>query len=116
MSYVANLDTPLLKISPSDHFTLRDAVQGVSVMGGTGSGKTSATGKALASAYLRAGMGGIVCVAKPDETQMWLELARANGRANSVIVFGEHGGGGFNFLTYELARQGPTDSAASSSA
>jgi len=105
MSYVSNLDTPLLQLSARDHFTLRDAVQGVHVFGGIGSGKTSGSGKALASAYLRAGMGGLVMAAKPEEVQLWLDYARANGRANSVILFGEHGGG-FNFLTYELARQG----------
>jgi len=103
--YVSNLDTPLLQLSKTDQFTLRDAVQGVHVFGGIGSGKTSGSGKALASAYLRAGMGGLVLCAKPDEVRLWLEYAKQNGRANSVILFGDHGGG-FNFITYELARQG----------
>jgi len=105
MSYVSNLDTPLLQLSAHDHFTLRDAVQGVHVFGGIGSGKTSGSGKALASAYLRAGMGGLVMAAKPEEVELWIRYAKENGRSNSVILFGEHGGG-FNFLTYELARQG----------
>ncbi len=104
--FVLNLDTPLLQISPRDQFTLRDACQGVHVFGGIGSGKTSGSGKALASAYLRAGFGGLVMVAKPDEVERWRDYARANGRANSVILFGEHGGGSFNFIAYELARQG----------
>ena len=103
--YIGDLDTPLLQLSKTDQFTLRDAVQGVHVFGGIGSGKTSGSGKALASAYLRAGMGGLVLCAKPDEVQLWLNYAKANGRANSVILFGG-AGGGFNFITYELARQG----------
>lgn len=106
MSYVSNLDTPLLRLSATDKFTLRDACQGVHVFGGIGSGKTSGSGKALASAYLRAGMGGLVLCAKPDEVELWLRYARENGRANSVLLFGD-AGGGFNFLTYELGRQGP---------
>jgi hypothetical protein len=105
VNYVSDLDTPLLKLSGQDHFTLRDAVQGVHVFGGIGSGKTSGSGKALASAYLRAGMGGLVLAAKPEEVELWRAYAQANGRANSVIQFGDHGGC-FNFLTYELARQG----------
>lgn len=105
MRFVSNLDTPLLKLSPSDHFTLRDACDGVHVFGGIGSGKTSGTGKTLASAYLRAGMGGIVMCAKPEEVHNWVALAKTNGRAQSVIVFDENHG--FNFIDYELARQGP---------
>ncbi|MDV6333149.1 type IV secretory system conjugative DNA transfer family protein [Asticcacaulis sp. 201] len=104
--FISNLDTPLLRLNAQDHFTLRDACQGVHVFGGIGSGKTSGSGKALASAYLRAGFGGLVLAAKPDEVELWLKYARDNGRANSVILFGDRGGGGFNFITYELARQG----------
>ena len=104
MSYVTDLDTPLLQISPLDKFTLRDAVQGVHVFGGIGSGKTSGSGQALAGAYLRAGMGGLVLCAKPDEVERWRDYASAHGRANSLIFFGERGG--FNFIAYELARQG----------
>lgn len=106
MGYVSNLDTKLLRLSGSDYFTLRDACQGVHVFGGIGSGKTSGSGKALASAYLRAGMGGLVMAAKPEEVDLWLRYARENGRSNSVLLFGDRGGA-FNFLTYELARQGP---------
>lgn len=106
MNYVSNLDTPLLQLSRTDRFTLRDACQGVHIFGGIGSGKTSGSGKALASAYLRAGMGGLVLAAKPEEVDLWLRYARENGRANSVVLFGERGGS-FNFLDYELARQGP---------
>ncbi len=104
--FITDLDTPLLRLSRHDHFTLRDACQGVHVFGGIGSGKTSGSGKALASAYLRAGMGGLVLCAKPDEVEQWCRYAHENGRANSVMLFGDRGGGGFNFITYELARQG----------
>lgn len=106
VNYVSNLDTKLLQLSATDAFTLRDACQGVHIFGGIGSGKTTGSGRALASAYLRAGMGGLVLAAKPDEVDQWVRYAHENGRANSVIVFGERGGGGFNFITYELARQG----------
>ena len=99
-----NLDQPILNLSASDSFTLRDAFAGLHVFGATGAGKTSGTGAAIASAYLRAGMGGLVLSAKPEEVQLWLQYAAANGRSNSVFVFDERQG--FNFITYELARQG----------
>ena len=75
MSYVSNLDTPLLKLSATDSFTLRDACQGVHVFGGIGSGKTTGSGQALAAAFLRAGMGGLVLAAKPDEVDRWVQYA-----------------------------------------
>ena len=58
MSFVKNLDTPLLKMSERDTLTLRDCCAGVHFFGGIGSGKTSGSGRALAAEY-RAG-GGIV--------------------------------------------------------
>lgn len=106
MSFAHDLDTRLLRLSNADYFTLRDACQGVQVFGGIGSGKTSGSGRALASAYLRAGMGGLVLCAKPEEVELWQRYARENGRANSVMLFGD-GHGCFNFLDYELKRQGP---------
>lgn len=105
MSYVQDLDTPLLKLSAHDHLTLRTATTGIHAFGATGSGKTSAT-KTLACAYLRAGMGGLVLAAKSDEVDRWLQYAAENGRSDSVILIGDRGIGSFNFLTYELARQG----------
>lgn len=106
MKFVTDLDTPLLQISPSDYLTLNDATQGVAVFGQTGSGKTSASGKALASAFLRAGMGGVVLTAKDEEIELWEQYARDNGRSASLLLFGERGGGCFNFLDHELMRQG----------
>jgi hypothetical protein len=102
-SFVSDLDAPLLKLSPHDHFILRDAVQGVHAFGGIGAGKSSAFAT-LAGAYLRAGMGGLVLCAKPEEVGLWLAYAKKHGRSRSVVVF--DGTRGFNFLAYELARQG----------
>lgn len=100
-----NLDAELLRLSARDKFTLRDAMQGVSVLGGSGSGKTTGSGQALAGAYLRAGMGGLVLCAKHEEVELWRSYCRAHGRAKSLMEFSDQQHG-FNFLTYELARQG----------
>ena len=98
--FYAALETPLLQIGRRDRFTLRDAFEGIAIFGGTGSGKTSSSGLALAQAYLRSGMGGIVCCAKPDEASRWVRLANANGRGGDVIVFDHTGTHRFNFLDY----------------
>lgn len=100
------MDNALLKLSSADMFTVRDACQGVAVFGGIGSGKTSGSGQALATAYLRAGFGGLVLCAKPDEVALWRRYAAESGRTSSLIEWNgpNHG---FNFITYELIRQGP---------
>lgn len=104
MASFNDLDAPLLKLSANDMFTLRDACNGVHIFGGIGSGKTSGSGQALAGAYLRAGMGGLVLCAKPEEVELWKRYAKTHGRTNSVIVFDESHG--FNFISYEIARHG----------
>ena len=99
------LDAPLLGIASGDQFTVRDAVQGVLITGGIGSGKTSGSAKTLAGAYLRAGMGGLVLCAKPEEAQLWRAYCARHGRSGSLIELD-----GrlpiLNFVTYELARHG----------
>jgi hypothetical protein len=64
--FASDLNAPLPKVSQHDTVTLRDARAGVHRFGGMGTGKTSASGKMLASAYLRAGFGGVVPAVKPD--------------------------------------------------
>lgn len=100
------LDMPLLHLSPMDSFTVRDACEGVAVFGGTGSGKTSGSGQALARAYLTAGFGGLVLTAKPDERMLWERYARETGREQSLIVFSPEHPHRFNFMEYEINRPG----------
>jgi hypothetical protein len=99
-----DLDTRILEIAPGIYLTIRALLEGVHIWGGIGSGKTSGSGKAIMEAVLRAGFGGVVCIAKHEEIERWIDCARKNGRGNSIIVF--DASRGFNFLAYELARQG----------
>ena len=109
--FISNPDTPLLQLTAKDSFTLRQAVQGVHVMGGIGSGKTSGAGRALAGAYLRAGMGGLVLCAKPEEVELWVNYCKEHGREDSMILFDENQG--CNFIAYEFARKGGAEAASS---
>ena len=91
---------------PENYWCLNDAFQGVQVLGGTGSGKSSGSGQALARAFLDANMGGLVLTAKTDEVFAWQEYARLAGRENDLIIVDEKAKWQFNFLRYELKRPG----------
>ena len=75
--------------SPSDNWTVDDATKGIAILGGTGSGKTSASGKTLAKKFLREGWGGLVLCAKTDEANLWRQYCRETGREKDLIVFGK---------------------------
>lgn len=108
----------LLKFTenPSDSWTIDDAVKGTSIMGGTGSGKTTASGKTIAKTFLKEGWGGVVLCAKTDEARLWEQYCRETGRENDLIVFrkgavhqsGEFEGEEmvFNPIDYEMKRDG----------
>ncbi|PTX92330.1 TraM recognition domain-containing protein [Opitutus sp. ER46] len=100
------LDEILLSFSSSDHFTVRDACEGVQIFGGIGSGKTSGSGALLARSYLLAGLGGLVLTAKPDEADLWRQYANQTGRSKDLLVFDDRGPCRFNALEYECKRPG----------
>ena len=84
--------------------TIGDSFEGVQVFGDTGSGKSSASAKLLATALLRAGYGGLVLTVKPDDATDWKNLLAENGRAEDGVFFAPGSGHCFNFLDYELKR------------
>jgi len=98
------IDTPLLHFSQVDSWTVRDACEGVQIKGGIGSGKTSGSGQAIAKAFLRYGMGGLVLCAKPEEKDLWLNYAKETGRESQVIVFNPQEKWRYNFIDAELNR------------
>jgi hypothetical protein len=104
MSFVKDLKTPLLRVSGQDNFDLTSACSAVHIFGGIGSGKTSGPGRMIAGAYLRAKMGGLATAVKPEEIELWRSYLAEHGRAASLVLFDENEG--FNFLAYELGRQG----------
>ena len=100
--YLTDMDAPLVKLDEHHALTLRNACEGVQIFGGTGSGKTSGSGRTLAHAFLKAGFGGLVLCAKVDEAHNWERYARECGRSQSLIRFSEKSGSRFNFLDYAL--------------
>lgn len=104
---VANLlSMPLFCWSENDAWTLRDAVEGTLILGATGSGKSSGSGRAFALTMLKAGFGGLVLTAKADERAVWTEYCREANRHDDLVVFGPADVHRFNFLDHELNRAG----------
>jgi hypothetical protein len=85
---------------------IKDACEGTVIFGGTGSGKTSGSGRAIAQSFLAAGFGGLVLCAKPDEPALWRSYASETGRASDLAMFGAGEAWGFNFMHYESLRAG----------
>jgi type IV secretory pathway TraG/TraD family ATPase VirD4 len=108
-------DKVLIQI-PGGVWKVDDAMKGVAIFGGTGSGKTSGSGRTLALKYLAEGWGGLVLCVKTDEAELWQKYCKEAGRENDVIIFrnGEvHQEGRFkgqkmvfNPIDYEMKRTG----------
>lgn len=90
----------------ANYWSLRDAFEGVQVFGGTGSGKSSGSGQALAREFLSSNLGGLVLTAKTDEATSWRKMAVEEGRSEDLIEVTVSGAYEFNFLRYELKRPG----------
>ncbi len=96
------LDQPLFMLSPVDAFIVRHACNGISIMGGIGSGKTSGSGQTIAHAFLRAGFGGLVMCAKPEERGLWERYAAETGRSDDLVIFGPNQPWRYNFINHQL--------------
>jgi hypothetical protein len=87
-----------------DSWTIGDACEGVQIFGATGSGKTSGSGATLARSYLENGFGGLILTAKSDEIDNWKKYCDETGR--ELVVFNTENEWRFNFLDYEMNRDG----------
>jgi NAD(P)-dependent dehydrogenase (short-subunit alcohol dehydrogenase family) len=99
-----SLDTCLFRMGDTP-WTIRQAVEGVSIMGSVGSGKSSGSGRFIALKFLQAGFGGIVLCAKSDEADSWRRYCEQIGRIDDLIVVEPDGKYHFNFLDYEAQRK-----------
>ncbi|MFT3793640.1 type IV secretory system conjugative DNA transfer family protein [Flavobacterium sp.] len=108
-----DLDTTLINFSGNQsahsRWTLRNAVEGVQIFGGIGSGKTSGSGRMLAVKYLSAGFGGLVLTVKPDEKELWEKYCRLAGREQDLMIIEPGCPHYFNFLDYESRGDGMTE-------
>lgn len=97
------LDKPLFWFNDDDPFTLRQSHEGVTVLGSTGSGKSSGSGKKLAKSFLENDFGGLVLCVKRDEKDTWIKYCQETGRQDDLIIFSPENTYRFNFLDYEAS-------------
>ena len=103
------LDRVLLNWDEDNAFTVRDLLNGgCCILGRTGSGKTSSSGKQIGEAIIRLpGSGGLILAAKPGEDRaMWEGIFTAAGRRDDLLIFAPDQSLRFNFLTYEMNQGG----------
>lgn len=101
-----DLSKRLFSFAKKDHVTIGRSVEGTLVMGATGTGKSSASGRTIGSSFLTAGYGGLVLCAKADEKRAWERYCREAGRSDDLIIFSPDQPWRFNFLDYEVQRKG----------
>lgn len=104
-----DLDKNLIEFSDSkgaSSWSIRNAVEGVQIFGGIGSGKTSGSGRLLALKFLSNHFGGLVLTTKPDEKEMWQQYCQQTNRLNDLIIIEPGGEHYFNFLDYESSKSG----------
>jgi len=103
----AFLDQTLYTVPGTNQkITWADSIEGTLILGATGSGKSSGPGKFIARAMLRSGYGFCVLCAKPDERKRWESYIEAEGRSEDTVMFDQESGLQFDFLLYELKREG----------
>ena len=95
--------TPLFYFNDDeeDSFTVADSLTGAMIVGGTGSGKTSGSGRTLLVNMLRHGYGGMALTAKADDRGFLLDCAAEAGRGDSVVIFAPDQPWRFNFLDHQ---------------
>jgi hypothetical protein len=101
-----HLDSPLIQFSPSDVFTLRNAVESVAIFGELGAAKTTGSAAWLLIRYLEIGMGGLFCCVKPGDRELIESYARMTGRGDSLIVVSPANKWRCNLMRYALKRPG----------
>lgn len=97
-------DLPLIQFpgEEADYtWSLKQAFEGILILGRTGSGKTTGSGVAFAEAFLRSGFGGLVLTVKENEAEHWRGLCAHCGREKDLVIVQRGGDAKLNLLAYE---------------
>ena len=102
-------EAPLVELPDEETahaWKLKNAFEGILILGRTGSGKTTGSGSTFAEAFLRAGFGGLVLTVKAGEADYWRRLCTLCGRENDLVVVQRGGNWKLNLLAYEAQHPG----------
>lgn len=104
------LDEVLWRWTPHDPVTVRMLLDGgLAVLGRTGSGKTSSTGKLVGRAVVgQRNSGGLLLAAKPEDVAMWRGIFADAGRPDDLVVVEPDDVWRLNFLDYLTAQGADT--------
>jgi hypothetical protein len=96
------LDRKILALTGEDALSMRQLLDGgVFICGRPGSGKTSSSGKAVATAAVNyPGCGGIICASAPTDYAMWRAIFDRAGNGKRLIPFGPRHPHRFNLCEY----------------
>ena len=85
---------------------IKNAFEGILIMGRTGGGKTSGAGFTFAESFLKMGFGGLVLTVKKGEAEHWRRLCAHCGRQKDLVVVSRGGFFKLNVLAYEAQHPG----------
>lgn len=114
------LDYKLLAWSKRDVYTVRSLMQSLLILGITGSGKTSSSGRTIGQKVVNHPRScGLILAAQPGDLAMWRDIFKKAGRLKDLIVFDADGphacnlmdclsGGGPRLVTDMLINVGQT--------
>jgi len=101
---------PLIELPVGDddylQWTIKNAFEGILIMGRTGSGKTTGGGFTFAESFLKMGFGGLVLTVKKGEAEHWRRLCAHCGREKDLVVVSRGGFFKLNVLAYEAQHPG----------
>lgn len=96
-----DLEAPLLEFSGGDFLSIKDSFEGIFIAGGIGSGKTTGSGKIVATNMMLKGYSFLVLCVKPEEVDLWRTYARKTNREKDLVIVEPGGAHCFDFLGYE---------------
>ena len=102
-----DLNTPLFVFSSGQGttpFTVGDACEGISIMGGTGSAKSTGSGAFILRKLISAGWGGVALTVKPTDKDFWVNICKQAGRIDDLLIIEPGCKHVFNFLDFEASR------------
>ena len=98
---VGMLDRTLFHWATADHFTRRSLLEGVLILGSSGSAKTSSSGRQLMQAIVDdPKSGGLILLPKSGDIHDIRRVFEAAGRAGDLIHISEHGNQRLSFLDW----------------
>lgn len=95
------LDEALFSWPSHDPFRVKDLLRSYSIMGASGSGKSSGGGYHLAkvvAGYRHSG--GLILASKPEDCDFWRKIFALAGRSKDLLIFGPNERLRFNFLDF----------------